>query len=158
MGGKAMRVFGLSVALALTLAGGAVASVPERPQLPSWLAGAWAMKDGDRWGDEFWTPPRAGLMIGAARMGRGDKLLAWEHTRIGYDEAGKLAFWAMPRGVPASKFPVVAQTATSVTFASAAHDYPQRVRYWREGKLLKAEIALIDGSKAMRFSYAPMGS
>lgn len=148
--------FGRLAMFALALAGGAVAALPERPPLPAWMVGAWALKDGDRWGDEFWTPPRGGLMIGAARMGHGEKLIEWEHTRIGYDEAGKLAFWAMPRGVPASKFPVVAQTPTSVTFANAAHDYPQRVRYWREGKLLKAEIALIDGSKAIAFAYVPM--
>lgn len=152
-----MRGLTLSIWLAVALSGTAVADEPSKPPLPAWLTGAWSMKDGDRWGDEYWTPPRGGLMIGAARMGRGDKLTEWEHTRIGYDEAGKLAFWAMPRGVPASKFAVAAQTPTSVTFANAAHDYPQRVHYWREGKLLKAEIALIDGSKAMAFSYVPMG-
>ena len=43
--------------------------------------------------------------------------------------------------------------ARSVTFEEAAHDYPQRVRYWREGETLMAEISLLDGSKAMRWTF-----
>ena len=157
-----MRVIGFSATLALSIglalsALPAVAQSPRAP-LPAWMAGAWEMKNGERWGDEYWTPPRAGLMIGAARVGRGERLIEWESTRIGYDEAGKLAYWAMPRGVPATKFTAIEQTPTSITFASAAHDYPQRVRYWREGSKLLAEISLTDGTKAVRFSYTPMGS
>jgi hypothetical protein len=40
-----------------------------------------------------------------------------------------------------------------VTFFNVAHDYPQRIRYWREGDVLNAEIALKDGSKPMRWVY-----
>ena len=41
----------------------------------------------------------------------------------------------------------------SVTFVNTANDYPQRIRYWREGPLLKAEIALEDGSRARTWTY-----
>ena len=139
----------------ILMANSAVAA--ERAPLPAFMVGAWQMGEGDRWGDEYWTPPRGGMMIGAARIGRGEVLKEWESTRIAYDEAGKLAYWAMPKGAPATKFAVVEQTPMSVTFLNAGHDYPQRVRYWREGALLKAEIALADGSKAVRFDYRPMG-
>ena len=54
----------------------------------------------------------------------------------------------MPRGAPASEFPVAGQTASSIIFENKAHDYPQRIRYWRDGALHKAEISLADGSKA----------
>ncbi|MGY4397037.1 hypothetical protein ACVWZA_002228 [Sphingomonas sp. UYAg733] len=37
-----------------------------------------------------------------------------------------------------------------------AHDYPQRIRYWREGKILNAKISLSYGSKRMRWSYSAM--
>lgn len=144
----------LTIAL-LMMPTSALAAAPD--PLPAWLTGAWALKNGDEWGDEYWTPPRGGIMIGAARMGKGDKLIVWESTRIGYDEDGTLAFWAMPRGVPATKFRMLSRGATEIVFTNAAHDYPQRVRYWREGRMLKAEIALIDGSKAFRFDYQPMG-
>lgn len=139
----------------MLLTGSAVAA--DHAPLPAFMTGAWQMGEGDRWGDEYWTPPRGGMMIGAARIGRGDAVKSWESTRIGYDEAGKLAFWAMPNWAPATKFTATEQTPTSITFVNAGHDYPQRVRYWREGALLKAEISLADGSKAIRFDYRPMG-
>jgi hypothetical protein len=54
-------------------------------------------------------------------------------------------------------FPVVRQDETSIEFANPQHDYPQRIRYWREGDLLKAEIALIDGTQAVGWTYQPVG-
>lgn len=141
----------------LPVALASAAAAADRAPLPAWMTGAWQTGDAERWGDEYWTPPRGGMMIGAARIGRGEVLKEWESTRIAYDETGKLAYWAMPKGAPATKFSVTDQTPTSITFVNTAHDYPQRVRYWREGVLLKAEIALADGSKAVRFDYRPMG-
>lgn len=147
----------LKLAIAFGALGTAAAFADPAPQpLPSWMTGAWEMRNGERWGDEYWTPPRAGMMIGAARVGKGDKLREWEHTRITREADGSLAYWAMPMGAPATKFVASSVTASSVTFDNAAHDYPQRVRYWREGVLLKAEISKIDGSAAVRFSYTPM--
>jgi Domain of unknown function (DUF6265) len=141
----------------LAMVAGGVAADPAPSPMPSWMTGAWEMREGDRWGDEYWTPARAGMMIGAARVGKGDKLLEWEHTRITREADGSLVYWAMPKGVPATKFVASAVTATSVTFDNPGHDYPQRVRYWREGPLLKAEISKIDGSDAFRFAYKPIG-
>lgn len=145
----ALLVFALSVAPAVY--------AESNSELPGWMTGAWASQDGDKWSDEFWTPPRGGIMIGAARIGRGDRLIIWESTHIAHDDAGQLAFWAMPRGAPASKFPMVKAGEREIVFANAAHDYPQKIRYWREGAALKAEISLMDGSKAYQFSYQPMG-
>lgn len=126
--------------------------------LPHWMMGAWVEQKGEAWTEEFWTGPRGGIMLGAGRSGKGDALQIWEQTQIRPGKDGKLAFFAMPRGAPPSEFPVVAQTADSITFAYAAHDYPQRIHYWREGKLLKAEISLIDGGNASGWTYQPMGS
>jgi hypothetical protein len=130
------------------------ASVGAAPQpLPEWLAGAWIMQSGDDWADEFWTPPRGGMMLGSARIGKGSELEMWEATRIGYDEAGQLAFWAMPRGVSASKFTATKVETNEIIFVNAEHDYPQRIRYWLEGEGLKAEISLADGSQPFQFTY-----
>lgn len=116
------------------------------------------MEEGENWGDEYWTPPRAGLMIGAARTGQGERLTSWESTRIGYDENGTMAFWAMPNGAAPTKFMAVSIEINAISFANPAHDYPQKVRYWRDGALLRAEISLIDGSNAVQFAYRRMGS
>lgn len=128
------------------------------PALPGWMAGAWqqAGEEG-RWADEFWTPPRGGIMIGAARMGRGDTLGLFEHTRIVRDADGSLRFLAQPMGRPAAEFPMVAQGAAMIEFANPQHDYPQRIRYWREDGRLKARISLMDGSRAHEWDYGPMG-
>jgi hypothetical protein len=126
--------------------------------MPAWMAGTWRQSSGKSgWTEEFWTAPRAGLMMGAGRSGTGEALDSWEHMRIVRGPKGAVSFFAMPEGARPSEFPMVARTATSITFANRAHDYPQRVRYWREGGTLRAEIALIDGSKAMHWTFVPAG-
>lgn len=77
----------------------------------------------------------------------------WESMQILPDAQGRPVFWAWPRGAPRSAFPMVSSTATEIVFANAAHDYPQRIRYWREGAALNAEISLIDGGKPMRWRF-----
>ncbi len=125
--------------------------------LPGWMTGAWTETRGESWTEEYWTPPRGGLMIGAGRNGKGKELLGWEATRIAIDKAGKIAFIAMPNGGLAVTFAIEKSDPGSISFTNPAHDYPQRVRYWREGDALLAEISLIDGGKPMRWRYKPMG-
>jgi hypothetical protein len=135
-----------------------ISASDEAAVLPGWLAGAWAQGDDKgAWADEFWTPPRGGIMIGAARMGDAEKLWMFEHTRIVQGADGALTFIAQPRGAAPSEFPMVASDAQMIEFANPAHDYPQRIRYWRDGKLLKARTSLMDGSQAQEWIYAPMG-
>ncbi len=124
--------------------------------LPSWMTGAWIESKGESWTEEYWTPPRGGLMIGAGRNGKGKQLLGWEATRIAIDDAGKIAFIASPNGGATTVFPLEAADTNSISFANPAHDYPQRVRYWREGDALLAEISLLDGGKPMRWRYRSM--
>lgn len=144
--------------LLLLCATGSLAAEGAAPALPGWMAGAWEQSDGNgRWADEYWTPPRGGMMIGAARIGRDDRLGIFEHTRIVAKADGTLSFFAQPRGAPASEFPMVAQGPEMIEFANPGHDYPQRIRYWREEGRLKARISLMDGSKAHDWDYGPMG-
>jgi hypothetical protein len=129
----------------------------EPAAVPSWMAGAWALSDGDRWTEEFWTHPRGGIMIGASRDGLGETLRTWEAIRIVRKADGTLAYIPTPNGGAPVEFALIRQDARSIEFANSAHDFPQRIRYWREGDALHAEIALIDGSRAIAWSYAPMG-
>jgi hypothetical protein len=145
------------MALAAALLVPAAAAGQGEAALPSWMAGAWALSDGERWTEEFWTHPRAGMMIGASREGQGETLRSWEAIRIVRKPDGSLAYVPMPGGGAPVEFAMVRQDGQSIEFANPAHDYPQRIRYWREGDRLHAEIALIDGSRAIGWSYAPMG-
>ena len=124
--------------------------------LPGWMAGTWMMEDGASWSDEMWTDPRGGLMLGVARMGFGPQLNNWELAQIRQKSDGSISFLAQPNGKSATEFPMVLVSDEAIEFANPAHDYPQRIRYWRQGKLLMAEISKIDGSQAMRWNYRPV--
>ena len=154
----AKMAVGITAGVALTLGAGGLALAQEGAapvpaaetavQFPDWMAGSWIEEKGAAWSEEYWTAARGGIMLGVARNGTGTRLAMWEATQIRLNRQGKLAFYAMPRGAPASEFPVVSQSGTAIIFENKAHDYPQRIRYWRDGELLKAEISLADGSKA----------
>jgi hypothetical protein len=133
------------------------ASAAQAGELPGWMAGAWQQAGGEKWADEYWTAPRGGVMLGAARMGKGDRLNVWEQTRIEQAADGTITFIASPMGVPATRFAMLSQNESEIVFTAPDHDYPQRIRYWREGALLKAEISKIDGSGAQIWSYTPIG-
>lgn len=147
-----MRVASIAAIAGLALAVAAPAQ-EAAPSMPGWMAGAWQQVDGDRWTEEYWTAPRGGLMLGAGRSGRGEALREWEATRIQIGEDGKPAFIASPEGGSPTRFALVSAGPTEIVFANPAHDYPQRIRYWRDGAALMAEVALADGGKARQWRY-----
>lgn len=142
-------------ACAFVLTAGPLAAQEPAP-FPSWMAGSWELAEGGRWAEEFWTDARGGIMIGASREGQGDDLRSWETIRIVRRPDGALAYIPTPNGGAPVEFALARQDARSIEFANPAHDFPQRIRYWREGERLHAEIALIDGSRAIVWSYARM--
>jgi hypothetical protein len=135
----------------------------EAPKLPAWMAGCWEYRSGDQWSEECWTIPRAGMMMGSGRNGAGDVLINWETMQITVEETddpaiAPMAFWGSPEGKVRTMFSWVPGKEPGVTFVNALHDYPQRIRYWREGEELLAEISLADGSKPVRWRYRPLGN
>jgi Domain of unknown function (DUF6265) len=148
------KLSGFAMLLLMLMPVGAAA---EETELPGWMTGAWARSDGDGWADEYWTPPRAGIMIGASRSGKGEVLQFWEHMRIVREADGRLAFWAISADQKPVRFVARQKSADEIIFENAGHDYPQRIRYWREGTLLKAQISLLDGSKPVDFQFRMMG-
>lgn len=144
------------LACLLFLATPVSAQTVAQPTLPEWMAGTWMMEDGAQWADEVWTDPRGGIMLGVARMGFGSQLQSWETTQIRFKPDGTVSYFAQPQGRAPTEFPLVLISAEAIEFANPAHDYPQRIRYWRQGKLLMAEISKLDGSDAMRWNYRPV--
>ncbi|MFM5930435.1 MAG: DUF6265 family protein [Novosphingobium sp.] len=144
--------------LGALLLGAPVAAQTADDGLPEWMAGTWTMQDGSMWGDEVWMAPRGGVMIGMARVGFGSELENWEVTRIQRKADGRISFFAQPYGRPASEFPMAVTSEQAIEFANPQHDYPQRIRYWRQGQLLMAEISKMDGTKAVRFNYRPVAA
>ena len=119
----------------------------------AWLAGQWVTEADGRWTEESWTTPRGGVMLGVSRSGRGDSLREYEFIRIAAGDGGALAYIAQPQGRAPVVFALVRHDGNSATFENAAHDYPQRIAYARDGDALTATISAIDGSKARRWTY-----
>jgi hypothetical protein len=141
----------------LAVAGGQV------PALPTWMAGCWEQRTGTKWTEECWTGPRAGMMMGSGRSGDGEQISDWEVmqiVRVDTDDPAiaSMTFYGAPSGQNRTPFTLVQSKDPGVTFINAAHDYPQRIRYWRDGEALVAEVALEDGSKARQWRYSRMGN
>lgn len=134
----------------------AAAAAVDRPTLPDWMAGCWEQQTAKAWTEECWTTPKGGVMLGSGRTIVGGRLQDWETMQIMLPDqktGAGMVFWASPRGGARTAFAWSPGGAEGLTFLNTAHDYPQRIRYWRDGKLLNAEISMADGSRPMRWTY-----
>ena len=141
------------MSLLMSLAALAAVNISDISSL-SWLGGAWMQKGAEgRWAEEYWTPPRGHIMIGAGLTGQDKTTRSFEHMRIVADGQGRIAFYGMPGGATAIAFPLVRQEPNSVSFENPAHDFPQRISYRLDGKQLVATVSKIDGSGAESWTY-----
>jgi hypothetical protein len=110
-----------------------------------WMAGCWegTLSSGAVY-EEMWLAPRAGMLVGVARMTRGDRALTFEYMRIGV-ETGTVTYIAQPGGREPTRFRATLLAPDSVVFENRAHDFPQRIRY-RSGEP-GALVATIDGER-----------
>ena len=118
-----------------------------------WLSGRWEAAEAVRWTEESWSAPRGGMLLGYSRSGRGETVREFEHLRIQAGTDGVPVYWASPGGRPAVPFRLVSATSTEAVFENPQHDFPQRIRYRRDGDALVATISAIDGSNAMSWTY-----
>ncbi|MEM6651233.1 MAG: DUF6265 family protein [Pseudomonadota bacterium] len=139
----------------------AAASEPDGPFF-GWLTGCWQTPDGSS--REVWSPIEGQYLfgynvsytpisdpIGMIRVG------FFEHIRIEFAVSGDTSsrFVAYPAGQGPSHFEQVRFGDQSVTFENAEHDFPQRIRYWREDENLKAEISSLDYQAVREFLFIP---
>jgi hypothetical protein len=129
-------------ALALCSAAGAAPASPA--PAPVWLQGCWATVDEERVIEEQWMAPRGRTMFGTSRTLRADKVVGYEYMMIRQD-GERLSLEVRPSGKAAVVFVADAVDETSVAFANARHDFPQRIGYRRDGP--NAVLAWIEGSK-----------
>ena len=127
------------------------------------MTGCWETRSGEEWTEECWSSPRGGMMIGYGRSGTGGVLESWEVMQIELVETDDpaidpLTFYGAPGGQNRTAFYWMRESGPGITFVNAGHDYPQRIRYSRDGKDLIAEVSLGDGSKARRWRYSPKGN
>ncbi len=132
------------------------------PTLPLWMAGCWESRSALSITTECWSMPEGPAMRGESISKVAGKTDEHEKMEIVHAETDDpaiawMTFWAIPHGGTRTRFDWVPSREPGLTFMNASHDYPQRIRYWREGKHLMAEIALADGSKARRWRYSARG-
>ena len=113
-----------------------------KPTLDSlaWLAGSWVGTVGGIDMEEHWTAAKGNSMIGLHRdVGKG-RTLGFEFLRI-EQQGEQIVYLSMPNGrSPATPFPVKEVSSTRVVFENPAHDFPQRIIYWKDGNDLRARI------------------
>ncbi len=145
------RVLSTRVLLGTSLLLGACAASPEADTSHplGWISGCWENADGDY--REVWSAPDHGFLFGYALALKGDTVSFFEQSRI--DPGAAYTFNAYPAGEGPARFTEIERGASHIVFADAGHDYPQRIRYARDGNRMTAEISLIDGSKGQGFAF-----
>lgn len=128
----------------------------------AWLQGHWCQQTEDGLVEEFWLAPENGETVGLGRTLSAGKTASFEFMRIISGDGG-LQFIAQPGGAPPTTFKSTPGSAAGqrIEFENPAHDFPQAVRYWREGEALLAEISGpgSDGTTmSFRFHYSPCAS
>lgn len=122
----------------------------------SWMEGHWRSEADGRVSEEIWTNGEGGLYLGVNRSLRNGQASGFEYLRIiNTDE--RTAYCAQPGGGEAVCFDQVESTEHAVTFENPDHDFPQRIRYVRDGDRLTATISDLLGEQAFSFGWERVG-
>lgn len=141
----------LAIAAAAMLLAPLAGSAAQEAPL-AWMVGDWKEDIAGNWTTEHWRPAQEGVMRGSSASGYEQRVRSHETMSIAFRD-GKAVFTASPNGAAPTDFAELSRGANEIAFANDAHDYPQRIRYWREGEELLAQISMKDGSKAMNWRY-----
>lgn len=105
-----------------------------------WMSGTWTHSvDGRETVSESWLGPGNGLMVAVNLTTWPSGRKAFEFLRIAETAEG-FSYFASPGGKPPVEFKAKESGDKRVEFENAAHDFPQRIIYWREGEHLVARI------------------
>jgi len=106
----------------------------------AWMTGHWSGTQDQVRMEEVWMAPEGGMMLGMHRDVFAKDRAFFEFLRIA-EENGRLTYFAQPKGrSPTTQFSLKSQEEKKVVFENPAHDFPQRILYWRKGATLHARI------------------
>lgn len=147
-----------AIAVALTLAAGAIAPQPTVQDL-AWMAGDRVQTSASGEVREVWIGPGAdGVLLGMSLTTRVRGGGEFEHMRVAALPDGRLAYIVRPTGQDEAVFPLKSYENRRVVFEDPAHDFPQRIIYWDKGAgVIGARIeGKIGGQdRSMEWSYTP---
>lgn len=121
----------------------------DRPVMPGWLAGTWRLERPDGLVvEEHWRQPVGDVMLGVSQSSREGSTIEFEFLRIEFDrEQQRLVYVALLSRQAETRFlgtsvDGVASLPEELRFENPDHDFPQTIRYLREGdNALRAVIA-----------------
>jgi len=149
------RAAALAVGLSLLgVAGCASGPKPETDGRLFFMVGCWRSADGVN--QETWASPIGGVMFGHAQTFQNGQMSFFEQSRIDLRTI-PATFVVSPNGARAVTFLEqpgdAAAEVPSVTFQNAENDFPQSITYRQGKKGLEATISLLDGSRAVEYSW-----
>ena len=108
--------------------------------LLSFLTGCWSMSTGPMVIEEEWGRPSGDGMLGFSRTLQNGKTAFSEFMRI--EKQGASLIYTPRIGTKQApvSFTMTKLTDTEVIFENPAHDFPQRIIYWRDGERLCARV------------------
>ena len=117
-----------------------------------WLEGCWVSPD--RSSQEVWAVDSTLSLAGFGVAVSDTKVAFYEVLSIRENEDGSFIYTAHPSGQVSASFVATEMTANSVVFVNPDNDYPQEIRYMREGNRLYATISLLGGVNPHSFNKA----
>jgi Domain of unknown function (DUF6265) len=144
-----MRMLSLMLFTVLT---GATQGTPPSVKDVAWISGCWDLTRNGRHVVENWTPPEGGTMMGVSRTVANGKTTEWEFLVIREGARG-LEYVAKASGQPEAIFTSTTVTAADVVFENAAHDFPKKIVYRRDGDALVAAIEGPMNGQARRIEF-----
>lgn len=119
--------------------------------LPGWMSGTWRITTDGATSEETWSHDDGTTMTGMHRDLRPGKKTWFEFLRI-EQRGDSLVYIAMPGGRPPTEFPLKSAGDLRIEFENPEHDFPRRIRYWRDGVRLCARVEG-EGEKAEQWCW-----
>ncbi len=123
---------------------------PATAGTPQWFAGCW--ESPDQSAKEVWVAEPDGALMGFGVALDQGKVKFYELLKIEVNEGGDLSYTAYPIGQAPASFHESERSDTSIVFTNPDHDYPQKIAYRREGNMLYASTAALDGRNEHTFT------
>lgn len=119
-----------------------------------WMSGEWVDETASgSWTQETWSRPRAGVMLGSSLSGEGEDVREHEFIRIAPGTDRVLTYFASPGGASPVPFRLVSFSDRHAVFENPRHDYPVRIEYRREGRIMTATISGPAGRNPRTWRY-----
>lgn len=144
-----MRILVLVACLASVAAPAAGGDAPKMSvDALAWLEGVWTGATNGVAMEEHWSSPAGGGLVGMHKDTKGGRIVSYEFFRIVPADSGGVCYLTSPNGAPVTTFCAIEMSDSRVVFENLAHDFPQRIIYWRSGAdTLHARIEGLVGGK-----------